>query len=577
MKHARSRPIAAALLIAMLAVGCSTAPTPTQPLPEAVEPPASAARPALERPFPEESFSDLLIAEFALRRGHYELALDYYLQQAQRTRDAGVAARATRLARFLHADHEALTAAQLWVELEPDNLEAQYMAAALLARFQRPLEALPHMIKVQESGGSGNFAALAAATLEQPTAVQQEVHDALDKQLERYPEEAELLAGKALLLQNEGHLDEALKLARQVLKREPDNVHAIIIEARLLQQLGRLDEARQRLQKVVEQYPDSRRLRLQYARLLTTSNIPEARRQFEIMVQQSPHDPDLLLSLALLSQEVGATDDAEHYLQRLLQLGQRTSEAHFYLAQLAEHRGLIDEALAHYRAVGPGQEFFASIGRSTGLLLRRDGLAAARNHLDERRHAYPEHAVRLYLFEAELLMQQSQLDEALQLLTEALAQHPRQPNLLYSRSLIHEQRHNVAGMEDDLRTILADDPDNSVALNALGYTLANLTDRTDEAWALVHRALQLNPDEPAILDSMGWVEYRRGNLQQALHYLQQAYAAFKDEEVAAHLGEVLWQLGEHERARQVWTEALQLEPDGPTLRETIQRLTGHEP
>lgn len=568
--------IAVTALLAALLTACGTpAPTPQPPAPPVVTPEPEQARP--QRPFPADTFGDLLVAEFALRRGAYELALGHYLQQAHNTRDIGVTSRATRLAQFLQADRAALDAAQLWVEVEPDNLEAHYILASLLARFQRPLEALPHMIRVQEGGGNSNFAALAAASMELPESVQQQLLEAFDQQLQTYPDNAELMSGKALLLQNQGRLEDALALAQRILAREPDNVHAIIIEARLLQQLERFDEAYSRLKQVVEQHPDNRRLRLQYARLLAHTDIEGARRQFEIMVRQSPRDPDLLLSLALLSQEVGALDEAEHYFNRLLALDERSNEAHFYLGQIAESRDQVDTALHHYRAITPSQEFFAGVGRSTGLLLNRDGLDAARQYLGGLRGSHPEHAVRLYLFESELLMQQERLEAAHQLLTEALALYPQQPSLLYSRSLVSEKRRDVALVEQDLRAVLAQDPDNSVALNALGYTLANLTDRTEEAWQLLSRALELNPDEPAILDSVGWVQYRRGNLEEALHYLQLAYSSFKDEEVAAHLGEVLWQVGERERAREIWAEALRLQPNGPTLRETIQRLTGEQP
>lgn len=566
--------VIAALLVAALLTACGTQPPapPEQPAPVAKEPPPPEI-PA--RPFPPETFEDLLIAEFALRRGAYELALGNYLQQAHASRDIGVTARATRLAQFLRADRAALDAAQLWAELAPDNVDAQYAVASLLARFQRPLDALPHMLKVLELGGNANFAALAASSLQQSESVQQELLNAIDSELQKQPDNLELMTGKALLLQGRDELEPALTLARQVLAQRPDDVHAIIIEARLLQQMDRMDEARNRLEEVVQRHPDNRRLRLQYARLLTRVDMKAAYEQFQILVQQSPEDqPELLLSLALTSREAGMQDEAEQYLNRLLEIGEHTNEAHFYLGQIAEDRGDVDAALAHYRAITPSQEFFAGIGRSTGLILQRDGLASARDYLAQLRTSHPEHAVRLYLFEAEMLMQQNELEAAHKLLTEALALHPKQPNLLYTRSLVSEKRRDVALVEQDLRALLAQDPDNAIALNALGYTLANLTDRLDEAYELISRALAQKPDEPAILDSMGWVEYRRGNLQKALPYLERAYQEFQDAEVAAHLGEVLWQLDQKDRARSIWRKALEQAPDSHILRETVERLTG---
>jgi tetratricopeptide (TPR) repeat protein len=565
------KPALAPLLLASLLAACSTV---QEPRPAVPAPVVAAETEPKWRPFPEDSFLDLLVAEFAVRRQQYDLALGNYLQQAFETRDPDVTERAVRLAQFLNADKAAVDAAQLWVELKPDDLDARFTLGTLLAKNQRPLEAMPHMVKVLDGGGDSNFAAIAASAADLPDATQRRLLAEFDALLKSHVDDPKLLTGKALLLQQLAEPDAALAVIRRALEKQPDELHAIVVEARLLQQLDRSDEALLRLEQVVQQYPYNRRLRLQYARLLTRTDMAAAREQFEVLLAQSPADADLILSLALVTKETGDREQSRQYFEQLLQLGQRTVEAHYYLGELAEEAGDWRRAVAHYEQIPSSPNYFPAISRAVGLQASHDDLAGARQLLATQRQRYPQHAVRLYLIEAELLLDAQQLEAGTRLLTEALALHPDQPNLLYARSMFSERRRDVALLEKDLRKILEQDPDNAVALNALGYTLANLTDRVDEAYALVHQALALKPDDPAILDSMGWVEYRRGNLRDAREYLERAYRDFRDDEVAAHLGEVLWKLGEYERALEVWREGLTERPDSPIVSEAVKRLTG---
>lgn len=557
--------------------GCSMHPTQsnqgaTAPTAPATTAPAAPTAVEKTRPFPPDSFYDLLVAEFALRRSDYDLALSNYIQQAHATQDVGVISRAARLAQFLKADRTALDAAELWVTQEPDDMEAQFTLASQLAKAGRPLEAMPPMVKVLEAGTKANFAMIAASALQQPEAVQNELLSQFDALLVTHKDNIELMTGKALLLQQRGQKAEALALIRKVLDKSPDETHAIIIEAKLLEEMGRQDEAFARLRQMVEMNPGNRRLRLQYARLLTQTDMEKAREQFAILVAQSPGDGDMLLSLALVSKETGALDDAEQYFQNLLSMNQHVQEAHFYLGQIYEQRGNRVAAIEHYEQIPPGPDFFPALGRIIELQMANDDLAGARKHLHKLREQYPQNAVRLYLIEAELLMQAKSYTTGTELMTEALKQFPQQPNLLYTRSMFSERRHDIPMLEKDLRAILKKDPGNVTALNALGYALANLTSRHDEAYPLIKKALELKPDDPAIMDSMGWVEYKRGNLSEAREWLDKAYAAFPDPEVAAHLGEVLWQAGNEKRAREVWLKSLQENPESEQLRAVLKRF-----
>lgn len=572
------RHIAASIALLAITSACST----TDTLPEesasaeAIEAAAPTEPEVAEvpsRPFPADSFHDLLIAEFAVRRNRYDLALGNYLQQAHQTRDPGVTARATRLAQFLRADKATLDAAQLWVELEPENLEAQYTTANILAKNKRPMAALDHMTVVLENDGKANFTAIVASTLELPAEKRLAVEDVINTLIGSYPANNQLLISKALLLQQRNETEEALALTRQVLTTDENDLHAVVVEARLLQQLDRHEEAFVRLEKVIERNPNNRRLRLQYARILMAKDITKAKQQFEILLTKSPKDPDLLLSLGLISKETKQFADAQNYFQRLLDSGARTTEAHFYLGQLSERQGQWQDAIKHYKQIPPGSDFLTALNRIIGLYLKHGLVDTARDHIQNVRQQHPDQAIRLYLVESELLISTGGEDLALELLNEAMLAHPNQANLLYARSVVHEKNNTLDLMEQDLLTILEQDSDNAIALNTLGYVLANRTDRIEEAYQLISRAIAVKPDDPAILDSLGWVEYRRGNLQAALELLTKAYNAFPDHEVAAHLGEVHWQLGNQEKAVEIWKKGLKRTPKSPIILEAVQRLT----
>jgi tetratricopeptide (TPR) repeat protein len=206
------------------------------------------------------------------------------------------------------------------------------------------------------------------------------------------------------------------------------------------------------------------------------------------------------------------------------------------------------------------------------ILIKSGQLAQSRAWFNAQRQAVPSRSEQLYNLEADLLRSEGRLEDSLEVLNAGLEDFPDSTALLYARSMLGEQQDNLALLESDLRAILARDPNNATALNALGYTLADRTDRIDEAYELISRALALDPEEAAILDSMGWVLYRKGEYERAVHYLTQAYAAFPDPEVASHLGEALWASGEHEQAIKIWQRALLKDPDHPVLLETLQRL-----
>lgn len=560
-----------ALTCALLAACTTPAPAPGQPDTADSRAPGSDTDPVAERSIPPDSLYPLLLAEFALRQRSYDVALQQYMEQSSLLRDPGLAAHTTHLTQFLQRDEEALQSAQLWVELDPTSVEANHTLAEMLIRRGRNVEAVPLLAAVQREGGGANFPALMSGYSEMGVGQRAELERAIDDLAGEFPDDAGLLLALALVDAENLRFDEALDHLDRLFELEPEQPQALLLEARILVEL----EARNpytRLERVLQNNPDATMLRLQYAGLLTATDMNAAREQFEILSRQAPQDADLLFSLALINREIGNSEAASEYLQKSIALGRRGGEAFYYLGRIAEENGRPEEAIAYYEQVKDGEEFLAASSRAGQLLVSADDPERRRLWFEGQRQANPGYGTQLWGLEAELLTQAGQDDEALAVFNRALEEVPDNMPLRYARAMLHEQRDELDEMERDLRTILATDPDNATALNALGYTLADRSQRYDEALQLISRALELRPDEPAILDSMGWVLYRTGRYDEALEYLNRAYAEFPDPEVAAHLGEVLWVRGERDAAREIWLEALERDPAHPVLIGTLERL-----
>lgn len=567
-----SRLLTIATAFALLAA-CATAPPTPEPAPveAAAEPaPAPVASPP-ERAFPADSLYPLLVAEFALRRQAYDVALNNYLEQAPILRDPGVSAHTTHLTQFMQREREALYSVQLWLELEPDNVEANNTAATLLVRQGRSVEAMPHMAVVQRHGQDSNFPSLLSGFDELDNQQQAQLVEGVNTLALEFPENTQLLLTQAIIHADFQQFDQAQEKLDQLLRLEPQQPQALMLEARVLMASGSR-KPYARLEEVLEDNPEDNNLRLQYARLLTSSDMSAAKEQFEILSAQSPRDGDLLLSLALISREVGDDLAARSYLRQLIALEQRVDEAHYYLGRIAEDAGERENALDEFMQVGESREFLSANSHVGQILVDSGQLPRSQSWFSQQRAAYPERREQLYGLEADILSQALQLDAAMAVLNLGLEEYPDSSSLRYARSMLGEQLGDLALMESDLRAIIAADPDNATALNALGYTLANRTERYDEAYELISRALALQPEEPAILDSMGWILYRNGRLEESLDFLTRAYALFPDPEVAAHLGEVLWVSGDTAAATKIWRGALAKAPGHEVLLATLERF-----
>jgi tetratricopeptide (TPR) repeat protein len=365
----------------------------------------------------------------------------------------------------------------------------------------------------------------------------------------------------------------ALEALSAAVKLQPDWSQAHLARAELLVQLDRAGEALEALAETLTEQPDTRPLRVGYARLLIANNrLDEAREQFERLVADDPVDGDSLFALGVLAADAEQFDLAVEYLQKVLALDVRTMDTYYELGKVEELRGNFEQARDWYAQITTGERYLNAQVRVATMEARLGNFPAMAEHFTQLRTSHPDSAIALYIAESEVLREEKRYQMSFDLLDNALSDHPDNHDLLYSRALIAERLDRLDVLERDLRRIVEDDPDNGHALNALGYTLADRTDRYEEALDYIAKALALLPEDAAVLDSMGWVKYRLEDYEAALHYLRQAFEASPDPEIAAHLSEVLWVSGATDEARAVWRESIDQHPEDEHLIEVQERF-----
>lgn len=522
--------------------------------------------------FDRDALYGLLVAELALRRNQFDLALDHYLEQARRTRDAGVVRQAARIADYLDHESEALEMATLWVEVDPENADALRFAAMQHIRSGDLEAALEHLGELRRRQGSATFGRLARQAEDLDERGRGRLMVGLDLLLAEHPDDPELTYAKAVLLLQEDRTEEALPLLREAFAAG-ESFSLGFTYARTLRASGDLDGALAVLEAMRGWEGDTARAGFTMGRMLLDSGrLEEARGVFEGLLEERPHDANVHMSLAYVAIDQERFAVARVHLQEVLTLGEQTALAHYYLGRVAEGEDKPDEAIAHYDAVESGEEFLAAQGRVMEILVSENRMPEARLRLAELRGRRAADPVTLFVIESELLLDAGEPTLALDLVQRALESHPDAISLLYAHAMILEKLDDLAGLERGLRRILEMEPDNAVALNALGYTLADRTDRYEEAHRLIVRALELQPDDAAFIDSMGWVQYRLMHYDEALRLLRLAHHDMPDHEVTAHLGEVLWVTGSRGEALKVWREGFERDPDSEILKRVMGRF-----
>ncbi|HFE32535.1 MAG TPA: tetratricopeptide repeat protein [Gammaproteobacteria bacterium] len=569
------------LLAAAAVTGCAVSPVettvPKAPVSDTATTPAAATPDAIEEQgeIPPEVMFQLLVADIASQRGQLGIAVANYQAAAKTTHDPRLAERAARVAIFAKALKPALEAASLWAELAPENPDAHRMLGALLLTQGRVPEA------------EAQFDAYLGLSADLPNHGFQQVANQLAREQNREAAMTvmeNLLASRkddpnawlahAWLAMRQGKLDTALTSVEKAGALKPGWRQAVVLRARVMGLQGRKQEAVDYLASQLKgELSDDPDVRITYARLLTEVNqLDAALKEFNALAKEYPDNVEVRYAAGVLSLQLNKLDAAKTHLQAVLALGQRMLEANFYLGRVYELEGDTDQALAHYLAVRHGEYYINANARAASLMVDAGRLEDARKLLHSLRVYSDEDRRRLYLVEGELLRQAGEDQAAFDFFSEKLQELPNDTALLYARALVAERLDKLDQAEQDLRAIIEREPNNAQALNALGYTLADRTDRYEEALDYIQRALAMAPEDPAIIDSMGWVQYRLGHLEKARDYLRKALELAKDPEIAAHLGEVLWKMDQRQAAIEVWESYLKQFPEHDGLRKVVKRF-----
>lgn len=530
-----------------------------------------------------EVLFQILASEVAAQRGAFGPATSTSLDLAQKTRDPRLARRAVEFALAGGDLMRALDAAQVWAELDPADVEARQTALSLAAAAGR-VEGMGSALRARIAAAPDKSVAIVdarrvVARLDDKRRALAILEEALTD-VRDLPESHLALARVAATA---GDKARALHEARAALDAQPDSEAA----AMLALQMGVETEPERsvaRARAFIATHAESRNLRVLLARALASlKDYNGARSELEALARTDPEDFEILYMQGVLAYQSQRSPDADGYLKQYLEIHeQRTAQglaplpeadnALFLRVQIAEDQQRYDDAFDLLAKVDDPDAALPARLRQAVLRSKQGRVDEARSILSLIDPRNVREATQVALTEAQIVRAAGDRDEAVKVLEAANQRYPDTPDLMYDLAMLYEQQNRIDEMEGKLRRIIAIKPDHAHAYNALGYSLADRNVRLPEAKRLIERAMNLAPDDPFIIDSMGWVHYRMGDNARALSYLERAYEIRPDAEIAVHLGEVLWASGQQTRARQLWREVQAKDPSNAALRGTLARL-----
>ncbi len=522
----------------------------------------------------EEVLYLLMAAELAGQRNQYDLALDAYLQAAKRVDDPRIAERAVKIGLFLKDERRTQEALAVWLEKDGKNLGARKFALLLAIKNANRKSAVENInAMLQEDPAGFEAGLLELIKLFEKEGRAQFTYDALEEVSTQQPTQVSVLFLQAVLATMLPDNALAQEKISKALELQPDWNKAVIFQAQLAGRTGDLVKARRYLEKAVKQAPEDLQLRKMLIEVLVnTEAYDDAIRVCQNVLDEKPDDAESLVSIALIYAQQNQLDKAENYLEKLLSNPEWDDQASFYLGKLEMQKRRPEKALAWFdKVVDPRMAFDADMaGLSIVMNLKRQDEVEQRVLRMENK--YPEQRLRILTTKAEFLNQQGDYQQAFDVLSAVLKEGPDNRDVLYARALIAEKMNRLDLLEADLLSILRKNPDDIGALNAMGYTLTDRGERYDEAEKYLKRAIELQPNEAVIIDSYGWLLFKKGQVEQALVYLQQAYDKQPENEIAAHLIEVLWSVGSKKEAKELFDSAYKKSPDDEYLLKVKKRV-----
>jgi len=515
--------------------------------------------------------ADLILADMALSRGDCRGGTDRYLKAAMAANDATIAERANKVASDCQQITASAKSARRWQKLEPDSAGAAAAVALAAVRLYETDEASAAILRTHELGGEEALIKLIGELSDAGgTAILlNTLRPMLDS--EDVPDKL-LIAGVDLALENFDFAT-AHKYADRVLANEPASGDARAQLARVLTAEGDTVAAIAISQEAAALEPETQRFA--YAdTLLRLDRLDEARQELESLRADTSLRDEADLRLGKLAYQVGDMTEAGRRFGSLISSQTAAPEAFFYLSSIAEREGRTDLALEGYTRLAEAGAGLLVRGRAARLLMKKDDRNAAFRLLDDYAAKERSEALDVEFAKAALLDDLGKPTDAIALLQLALERYPDHPGVRYQIALIQDKAGQSRDSVRNFESLLKDRPEDASLLNALGYSLADRNQKLPRAEQLIRKALVASPDNPAFLDSLGWVRYRRGDVPGALPYLEKAYRIFPDPEIASHWGELLWVSGKQSDARALWARSLARAPDSKPLKATIERLTG---
>lgn len=510
---------------------------------------------------------ELMISELAARRGQLDVALAGYLRAAERTDDSRVAERATRLSMFARQWEDAETVARRWRSLDPENSDApQVLGQALLQQDKSEAAAELYQELLSASDAPAELFRVIQFELQRANNSSLAV-TVMQSLVASFPEESEAHLGLARALVTDNQTDAALDASSVALDIDPQSTQAQLLTAQILSGTGKPEEAIKLLQSALEQSAQNTDLRLGYAQLLAEAGRFElVDVELETLFKDSQNNPETLLTISLIAIESLHLEQAKTYLLALLETGAYPDQANFYLARIDDQQKKYEQAIGFYDAVMEGELQFEAQLRAAELTALTGNLESGRLRLQNLTNAVNPILQRRVISSESRMLQNANLNaEAVKVLDEGLERFPEDENLLYARALASHAAGDDDNMIADLNKLIALDPNNAHALNALGYHYAEHDIELERAEQLLVKANELLPDDPAIMDSLGWLRFRQGRYDESIALLRKAYQRFPDPEIAAHLVQALWFQGDESEARQLMQTALQSDPEDDNL------------
>jgi tetratricopeptide (TPR) repeat protein len=516
----------------------------------------------------------LMTAELAGQRGQYEVAFDGYITAAKRTQNPKYSERALMIAMYVKNPSKINEALELWLKQDPNNPAARKIAVLYSLRSENKLASTQHLNALLDSDPLGFEGVL----LELSGVLQKEgkidrVYETLDDLLKLHPEKAEIYFVQSMLAMQKKDKNLAEAKIQQVLKLRPDWDKAIIFKAQIDIFSGDFKKAKLLLKEALLKYPKNIKFSKMLAQvLIKTEEYREAIDVYKRVVSMNPKDYESHFSMGLIYMQLNHDNDADAIFKQLVDQPEWKYQAYFYLGKIEEKQGHLKKAIGWFDKVIDGSYVFDASISSVSLLQKDNQLDEAGSRLSFLQTKFPKQKVRLLLAQVELFSQQKQYDKAYNLLNVGLAEFPDQKNLLYTRALMAGRMGKSDVVEADLKKLLSVDPDNIEALNALGYTLLANPNRYADAEKYLEKALSLAPDEAVVIDSYGWLLFKRGDLMKALGYLEKAYSKQHENEIAVHLAEVLWELGKRDDAEKLVNKAMKETPNDEFLLDFKRRV-----